>query len=108
MVEARGSLQWQSPGRDWCGRTGRRLPPTSTPCVPSLTFILSSSPPAGHPTVTSVLKLVCGVQEADGLDMVVVVDRRRQLQQGDVVGIWLHILGAQKDIFYLVTVGIGL
>lgn len=51
-----------------------------TPSEPSLTFILSNSPPAGHPTVISVLKLECGVQEADGLDMVIVVDRRWQLQ----------------------------
>lgn len=78
VAESREGLVWKN---------GEVPPPHPTPCVPSLTFILANSPPAGHPTVTSVLKLVCGVQEADGLDMVVVVDRRRQLQQGDVVGI---------------------
>lgn len=110
MMEERGSLGLQSPGSQsllvlvW----KNRVVPLPSASLPSLTFILSNIPPAGHPAVGSVLKLECGVQEADGLDVVIVVDRRGQFQQGDVIGIHVQVLGAQKDTVYLVTVGIGL
>lgn len=61
------------------------MPPSFPPSVPSLTFILTDVPPAGHPAVTLVLEFEGGGHNTDGPDVLVVGDRGGQPQQGDVV-----------------------